>query len=138
MRPTRLLLLALAGVTAAARPAHAASPVLDCDVHYAGAQHRVQARPVTDPYTVPATDIDGRFRFKAVMVRGPGLVERIGVYVYFVTERQPVLVQHARYLPPWPTGRDGQPADLTGEQRLYAGPIERELIYRCRLSQAQP
>lgn len=113
--------------------AQAASPAqLVCDVTYAGTTHRVQARPVSEPYEVPSVDIGGRFRFKAVMVQGAGRIERIGIYVYQDTEAQPVLVQHARYLPPYPRG-----VDLTGEQHLYAGPLERELIYRCRLGEVK-
>lgn len=133
--PSRLLPLGLAALSLATQ---AASPVLTCDVSYAGAHHRVQARPLDDAYAVPSVDIGGRFRFKPVMVQGADRIERIGLYVYLETERQPVLIQHARYLPPYPAARPGQPVDLTGEQRLYAGPIERELIYRCELSEGQP
>ena len=111
--------------------AAAAQPVLRCEVTYAGAPHRVEARPGTQPYAVQTVDIAGRFRFKAVFVQGDGLEERIGLYVYVDADDQPVLVQHARYLPPYA-------ANLTGEQHVYAGPLERELIYRCTVAEASP
>lgn len=108
-----------------------AAPLLRCDVTYAGATHTVQARPVTDPYPVPSVDIGGRFRFKAVMVGDAARVERILIYAYLDTARQPVLVQQAKYLPPFQV--TDAPYPLTGEQHLYAGPVERELIYHCTL-----
>jgi len=128
---TLFLLLAL--------PARAAEPAprLRCDVTYAGATQRIEAGPTADPYAVPSVDIGGRFWFKPVVVQGGGRVERIGLYAYVDTEAQPVLIQHARYLPPYPRGRPGQPVDLTGVQHLYAGPLERELIYQCWLLQGR-
>jgi hypothetical protein len=122
-------LLAFAAAAWHAGPA-AAQARLRCDVTYAGALQRVEASPVADPYAMPSVDIGGRFHFKAVMVQGPERVERIGIYVYFDAEPRPILVQHARYLPPYPAG------DLTGEQHLYAGPLERELVYRCSVDGA--
>jgi hypothetical protein len=110
---------------------------LHCDVTYAGATEHLVARPVPDPYTVPATDIRGRFRFKAVLVGTPDSVERVNLYVYQNTPQQPVLVQQARYLPPFARLAGGA-APLTGQQRLYAGPMERELIYSCTLEGLQP
>jgi hypothetical protein len=108
-----------------------AAPLLRCDVTYAGTTHTVQARPVVDPYPVPSVDIGGRFRFKAVMVGDATRVERILIYAYLDTARQPVLVQQAKYLPPFQV--TDTPYPLTGEQHLYAGPVERELIYHCTL-----
>jgi len=113
-----------------------ATPLLRCAVTYAGTTHTVEARPVEDPYPVPSVDIGGRFRFKAVMVGSATQVERILVYAYVDAKRQPVLVQEAKYLPPFRV-TDG-PYPLTGEQYLYAGPVERELIYSCTLQGLQP
>lgn len=124
-----------AGAAWAALAQAASQPQLVCDVTYAGTTHRVQARPVSEPYEVPSVDIGGRFWLKAVMVQGAGRVERIGIYVYRDTEAQPVLVQHARYLPPYPRRVGTRAVDLTGEQHLYVGPLERELSYRCRLGE---
>lgn len=126
-------------------PWAAASPRLLCQVTYAGTTHTVVAQPVADPYPVPSVDIGGRFRFKAVMVgRGGGSgvgseaqVSRIALYAYRTDDLpQPLLIHQAKYLPPF--GLTGQPLALTGEQRLYAGPLERELIYSCTLEGLTP
>lgn len=111
---------------------------LDCLVTYAGVTHDISAHPVDDPYPVPAVDIGGRFSFKPVLAGQGESVQRVALYVYFQTARQPVLVQHAKYLPPYPVVPSGVALDLTGEQRLYAGELERELIYRCSLSGVRP
>lgn len=113
-----------------------ATPLLRCDVSYAGTTHAIEARPVMDPYPVPSVDIGGRFRFKAVMVGSAARVERILIYAYLDTARQPILVQQAKYLPPFRV--TDKPYPLTGEQHLYAGPVERELIYSCTLQGIQP
>lgn len=118
-------------------PAQAA-PRLVCELSYAGALHTLQAVLVAEPYGVPAQDVGGRFRFKPVLVGEGSRVDRVVLYAYFNTPQQPVLIQQAKYLPPFaPPGHRG-PIDLTGEQRLYAGHMERELIYRCSLHGVQP
>ena len=111
---------------------------LQCALTYAGATQTVVARPVADPYTVSALDVGGRFRFKPVVVGSPGQIERVNLYVYLQTPAQPVLVQHAKYLPPFDGLADGRALRLTGEQHVYAGPLERELIYDCQLLRGVP
>jgi hypothetical protein len=108
-----------------------AGPLLRCEVTYADATQVIEAKPVADPYPVPSVEIGGRFYFKAVLVGSSGQAERILLYTYFNVEGRPVLIQQAKYLPPFPASP--KPVPLTGEQRLYAGPAERELIYRCTL-----
>lgn len=108
-----------------------ATPLLRCQVAYAGTTHVIEARPVADPYPVASVDIGGRFRFKAVMVGDANHVEYIKLYAYLDASRQPILVQQANYLPPFKAS--ATPYLLTGEQHLYAGPVERELMYRCTL-----
>jgi hypothetical protein len=46
------------------------------------------------------------------------------------------MIQEAKYLPPFRSAP--QPYSLTGEQRLYAGPMERELTYHCTLEGVSP
>ena len=118
--------LCLAGIT------HAA-PQLLCQVTYAGQTVSVRAQPVQDPYPVPAVNIRGRFRFKPVVVGTPERVDRVLIYVYAESRPHPVLLQQARYLPPFDSTRT-----LTGLQRLYAGPLERELIYSCDCQETPP
>lgn len=127
---------ALAVLIALASPSIFASPLLRCDVTYAGSTQTVDTRTVSDPYPVASVDISGRFRFKAVMVGQGTLIDYIKLYTYLQTARHPVLVQQATYRPPFMTtsGPDG----LTGEQRVYGGPKERELLYRCTLQEVSP
>ena len=121
-----------------------AAPLLTCQVSYAGTVHTVTARPVEDPYPVPSVDIGGRFWFKAVMVGQGQHIRRILLYTYLDASPHPVLVHQAKYLPPFqasPSGAARSPAqamDLTGQHYLYAGPVERELIYSCTLEGVQP
>jgi len=117
-----------------------AAPLLRCNVTYAGASQSIEATPVTDPYPVPSVDIGGRFRFKAVMVGSAAQLDRIVLYAYFNADAdagtQPMLIQQVKYLPPFRAS--AMPYPLTGEQRLYAGTSERELIYSCTLEGVQP
>ena len=114
-----------------------AAPLLRCQVSYAGSTHTVEASPVADPYPVASVDIGGRFRFKAVMVGSAERVDYIKLYAYLDARRQPILIQEAKYLPPYPAASSpATPVLLTGEQHLYAGAVERELIYRCTLEGA--
>lgn len=122
--------------------AQASAPAqLHCEVVYAGTTHTVQAFPVSDPYPVASVVIGGRFRFKAVMVGAGQRVDYIKLYSYLETRQQPVLIQLAKYLPPFsaagPTS-DPRGTPLTGMQYLYAGPVERELQYQCFLHRGQP
>ena len=111
--------------------AHASTAAqLQCQVTYAGTTHTVLAEPVQDPYPVPAVDIGGRFRFKPIVVGTAQQVERVLVYAYLVEGAQALLIHQAKYLPPW-TEVTQPPRSLTGQQFLYAGPLERELQYNC-------
>jgi len=109
-----------------------AAPVLRCDVTYAGSTTVIDTRPVPDPYPVASVDIGGRFRFKAIMVGDATRVDYIKLYAYLDTSRQPLLIQEVTYLPPFKA--TPKPYPLTGEQHLFAGPVERELIYSCTLA----
>jgi hypothetical protein len=111
---------------------------LQCAVTYAGETQTVLADPVRDPYPVAAVDVRKRFRFKAVLVGEHERVDRVNLYVYQHTPQQPVLVQQAKYLPPFDWPAHGQPLRLTGVQHLYAGALERELIYSCQLHRGRP
>ena len=117
-----------------------AAPLLRCDMTYAGAGQSIEASPVTDPYPVQSVDIAGRFRFKAVMVGSAAQLDRIVLYTYFNAKTaagvHPTLIQQVKYLPPFKAST--APYPLTGEQRLYAGAAERELIYSCTLEGVQP
>lgn len=113
-----------------------AQGLLHCDVTYAGSTHVVETQAVTDPYPVPSVNIGGRFWFKAVMVGNDSQVDYIKLYAYLDTRQQPLLIQEAIYLPPFQS--TPSPYLLTGTQHLYAGPVERELMYSCTLQGVQP
>lgn len=106
---------------------------LDCELTYGGETQMVSASPVEDPYLVRSIDVAGRFRFKPVLVGKGTQLQHVSLYVYADNAGQPVLVQQATYLPPFSAN-----AALTGRQHLYAGPLERELIYSCFLSGLVP
>lgn len=113
-----------------------AAPLLRCEVSYAGVVQPVVARPVSDPYPVESVAIGERFAFKAVMVGTDAKLERIVLYVYAGAPSRLVMIQEAKHLPPYRSTQ--QPYSLTGVQRLYAGPMERELIYQCTLEGVAP
>ncbi len=121
--------LAWSGMASAAPAAQ-----LQCQVTYAGTTHSVVAAPTADPYPVPWVDIGGRFRFKPILVGTPQRVDRVLIYVYLVEGVQALPIHQAKFLPPFPAGT--QP--LTGQQVLYAGPLERELMYSCSLQEGRP
>ncbi|MDR3367813.1 hypothetical protein [Rhodoferax sp.] len=129
-----MALLTLAGFCLA-QPAQA-TPLLRCAVTYAGSTQTIEATPVADPYVVASVDIGGRFWFKPVVVGQGSRLDYIKLYAYLDTASQPVLIQEAKYLPPFASAQ--LPASLTGEQHLYAGHLERELIYNCTLQGVQP
>jgi hypothetical protein len=112
-----------------------ALPHLRCEVTYAGSSHVIEAAPGTDPYTTQSIDIDGRFRFKAIMLGTNARLDAVKLYAYYQAKRQDVLIQEAKYLPPF-TYSDA-PDSFTGHQYLYAGPLGRELQYGCTLTDAK-
>lgn len=121
----------------ASSAAHAGTPPrLECALTYAGATQMLEATPTDAPYTVPSVDVGGRFRFKAIMVGAGPMPDYIKTYAYLETRRQPVLVQQVNYFPPFASHPGGLP--LTGQHRVYAGPVERELQYECVLHGGTP
>ena len=137
---TRLVTGLLGLATLMASHSVLAAPLLRCNLTYAGDTQSIEATPVTDPYIVPSIDIAGRFRFKAVMVGSTAQLDRVVLYAFFNADAeagtQPMLIQQVKYLPPFKASTTPYP--LTGEQRLYAGTAERELIYSCTLEGVQP
>ncbi len=113
-----------------------AAPLLRCEVTYAGATQVIETTPVEDAYEVKPVDIAGRFLFKVVMSAPKGKLNHVLIYAYLQQEPRPLLLQQAKYFPPFKLGT--RPYSLTGEQHIYGGPIERELIYRCDLQGVKP
>lgn len=128
------LLLVSLGLTLPCR----AAPSLVCEASYGGNTQQIVAQPVSDPYPVPSVDIAGRFRFKPVLVGEGAAVRRVLIYVYRQAGDQAVLIQQAKYLPPFARSDARGARPLTGRQYLYAGELERELIYQCSLQGVGP
>ena len=113
-----------------------AGHLLQCDVSYAGTTYKLKATPTQDPYSVPTVDIGGRFFFKMVLTESNSKLEHVLIYAYLDQQPRPTLLQQVKYAGPFPNSP--KPYALTGEQRVYGGPVERELIYSCWLSTMNP
>ncbi|MDY7575963.1 hypothetical protein [Actimicrobium sp. CCI2.3] len=105
-----------------------ASPVLRCELEQGGVTRMLDVTPTDDPYRVRGIDINGRFRFKAVMIGNERQVDYIKLYTYGQARNQSVLLHQATYPSP-----SASPASLTGIHFVYAPDLERELQYQCTL-----
>jgi len=113
-----------------------AAPLLHCEVTYAGNTHTLEASTGGDPYATESIDIDGRFRFKAVVLGTAQKIDVIKLYAYYETRKQPVMIEEVKFAPPFATS--DSPYALTGLHSLYAPPLGRELQYGCALREVQP
>jgi hypothetical protein len=112
-----------------------ATPLLHCEATYAGSTQTLETLPGNDPYTTESIDIHGRFRLKAVVLGTAQKIEVVKLYVYYETRRQPVLLEEAKYMPPFAGG--DSPYALTGLHFVYAPPMGRELQYGCALREVK-
>lgn len=115
-----------------------AQSTLQCDVRQADVTRRFEARPTADPHGVASQDIDGRFRFKAVVGAGTtGDAAYAKLYVYdMAVKGAPVLLHMATHQPPWPAKHE-VPA-LTGWNHVYSSVLGRELVYGCAWQAGAP
>jgi hypothetical protein len=114
-----------------------ASPVLRCNFEVNAERYQHAFAPVSDPYTVQSVDLGGRFRFKAVVLGNAQRVDLINLYVSYQTERQPMLMQHLKFVTP--VAQTQPTADaLTGRVALYSPFLGKELQYSCALHEVQP
>lgn len=114
-----------------------AAPLLRCQIDQGGSTMVRDFAPVADPYGVAAIDINGRFRFKAVVLGDAQRVEYVKLYVYAANKRQPMLLHETNYPAP-AASRDASPASLTGINYVYSPLLERELRYGCVLLEVMP
>ncbi|HEU4855024.1 MAG TPA: hypothetical protein VFS89_07010 [Nitrosospira sp.] len=112
--------------------ASAASPLLRCEISQGGEAYIVDFLPRIDPYTVEAKNINGKFRFKAIVLGNEKLVESVKIYTYYQEQHQMVLLHEAKYMPPF-SQSPSSPAALTGVNYLYSPRLEEELQYGCAL-----
>jgi hypothetical protein len=118
-----------------------ATPQLLCSFDVNSETHHKTFGVVTDPYTTEAVSIGNRFRFKAILLAagqdagGTSSLESINLYVYYNTRRQPMILQHTRFLQPVAQTAP-QPDALTGRVSLYSPLLGKELQYQCALSES--
>lgn len=128
-----------------------AAPLLRCRIEQGGDSRVLDVAPVADPYTVAAIDINGRFRFKAVVIGDTTHVDYVKLYVYYVAKEQRRLIHQTTYLAPLAKAAaqavdahgqsfdaDAQSASLTGINHVYSPSLERELQYACALLEGTP
>lgn len=131
----RLALACCASIASGAAFSANASPTLHCELKQSLTVVSADFPLVSDPYGVGAVDVDGIFRFKAVVFGAGEQVEYVKLYTYYQSDRQAVLLHEAKYSPP----RSGIAADwLFAEQRVYSPELGRELIVACGWKGAQP
>ncbi len=109
-----------------------AMPVLKCQFEVNAETYTHVFHPVSEPYTVKSVDLGERFRFKAVVLGSDKEVDLINLYVSHVTQRQPVLMQHLKFVKP-PSQKQPDPNALTGRVALYSPYQGKELVYGCAL-----
>jgi hypothetical protein len=123
-----LLITSMVAVLFPATPQ--ASPVLRCKIDQGGVTRMLDVTATDDPYRVKAIDINGRFRFKAVMIGNERQIDYIKLYTYDQARRQPALLHQAVYLMP---SVSASTSSMTGVQLVVASDLERELQYQCTL-----
>ena len=114
-----------------------AAPRLRCQLDQGGTTLVREFAPVTDPYGVASIDLNGRFRFKAVVIGDERKIQYIKLYTYCQTARRLVLVHEVKYLSPeLPTGTSA--LALTGQNYVYSPDKEREFQFSCSLIEGTP
>jgi hypothetical protein len=108
-----------------------ASPILRCEVSYAGTTHTIDTSFIQDPYLAPMHDIGGRFSFKAVMMGTNKKIDYIKLYAYLQGRELDIPIHQATYRKPIHTNKTMKV--LTPINHLYAGEVEREMQYQCFL-----
>ena len=103
-----------------------------CTVTYGGSQRRFEVPATSDPYSVKAFDVAGRFSFKATYIREPWRAASVNIYAYQQVDGGNVLLQEGKYTPPF-APKPGTRYGFTGRQLVYS-PSERELEYWCEVS----
>ncbi len=109
-----------------------AAPLLRCQIYQGENQRVVDFVPTADPYHSEAVNINGRFRFKAIVFGDAQHVDYVKIYVYAEKKRQPVLLNQSTFPAPV-NSSDGSYFSLTGKIFVYEPQLERELQYGCAL-----
>ena len=131
-RPMALGLLS-AGLASLA----SAAPELRCQFEVNAEVQQHAFSPSQDPYRVTSVDLSQRFRFKAVVLGDAQKLDLINLYVYYQTHRQPMLMQHVKFVAPVAQVSPA-PDALTGQMAVYSPFLGKELQYRCALHEVTP
>jgi hypothetical protein len=110
---------------------------LQCEFNMNGDSETHLFKPVSDPYLAESIDIGGRFRFKAVVLDSPSQVDSVDLYVSYQTRRQPMILQHAKFIKPT-VQKTSQANSLTGRIAVYSPFLGKELVYGCSLMEVTP
>ena len=108
-----------------------AAPLLRCYATYAGETQTIDAHLSNDPYQLNPVDVGGRFKLKAEMHGQASTIDYIKIYAYFQTAHGDVPIHEASYYPPFQL--KSEETLFTPMNRLYTGPLERQLQYHCTL-----
>lgn len=114
-----------------------ATPLLKCHFEVNAERSEQTFTPTTDPYTVGSVNLANRFRFKAVVLGDDTRVASINLYVSYQTERQPMVLQHAKFVAPQAL-QQPTPDALTGRIAVYSPFLGKELQYGCALHEVSP
>ncbi len=109
-----------------------ASPQLRCHFEVNAERFEHSFNPVSDPYSVTSMNLADRFRFKAVVLGDDTRVDLINLYVSYQTQRQPMILQHTKFVAPIAQVQPS-PDGLTGRVALYSPFLGKELLYGCAL-----
>jgi len=123
----KLVVLGMSLVVCAVCSAAPLDSRLQCKLFAGGEDHQFVFVPTPHPYRVKPVDLE-RFRFKAILSANSEQIENIKISVSYRTEKQPLILQQATYLPPFVSHQS-----LTGRQQLYSPNLGRELIYDCTM-----
>ena len=114
-----------------------AAPELRCQFEVNAEHFEHSFTPVSEPYAVQSINLADRFRFKAVVLGNDTRVELVNLYVSYQTERQPMVLQHVKFVAP-EAQRQPAPDALTGRVALYSPFLGKELRYGCALHGVAP
>jgi len=118
-------------------PFQGQAALLHCDFEVNGEAHHHVFAPTTDIYVAQSVDIGERFRVKTVVLGEGDNIELVNIYIYYQTRRQPMVLQHAKYLQPLAL-ENPRPGALTGRVALYSPVLGKELAYQCALHKEFP
>lgn len=109
-----------------------AQPLLRCHIEQGGQLQRLEVRPGSNPYLFKPVDVQGHFRFLAVVIGGEHEVDYVKLHTYYKKGPQFVLMHQVKYPAP-AIAREDNAGSLTGVARLVSPVLGRELQYSCAL-----